>query len=298
LTVLHVLISGEQYLDQTNSSKSNIGGGINTRMLLSEFDDASVRRIDMSPLRRKFTNNLDHLMALIDHYGFKVRIVGGAVRDVLIGRIPRDIDLITDALPDAVMFILNKHKLNYRTKGIPHGTVKVVFDDDEEYEITSLGYEVEDECCPKTVVIHSGQSWRGDANRRDFTIDTLSVNLDGLLYDYVGGLKDLRHQFIRFIGSPAERIQKDPILIMRFFKLLSMFRDPKFDKSLLPLIKEKMKLVKKIKPDRLEKEISTIKENPNGTKVIQLMKDLGAGEFIEGLGETEKETGKETDKES
>jgi hypothetical protein len=244
-------------------------------MLLSEIGGSSVRRIDMTPLRRKFTPNLEKLIKLIEHFGFKIRIVGGAVRDILLGRAPRDIDLITDALPDAVMYILGKYDVHYITKGIPHGTVKVKFPGDEEYEITSLGYEVQDECCPQSVVIHSGQSWEGDAQRRDFTIDTMSVDLDGLLYDYLGGMADLRNQFVRFIGSPLERIQKDPILIMRFFRLLSLFRDPKFDKSVLPILREKMKLVKKIKPKRLDLELDNIRKNPSADRVLKMMSNLG-----------------------
>lgn len=244
-------------------------------MLLSEIGDASVRRIDMTPLRRKFTPNLEKLIKLIEHFGFKIRIVGGAVRDILLGRAPRDIDLITDALPDAVMFILGKYDVHYVTKGIPHGTVKVKFPDDEEYEITSLGYEVQDECCPQSVVIHSGQSWHGDAERRDFTIDTMSVDLDGHVFDYLDGISDLRNQFVRFIGSPAERVQKDPILIMRFFRLLSLFRNPRFDKAVLPILRDKMKLVKKIKPKRLELELDNIRKGPSADRVLKMMTNLG-----------------------
>src|ERR1051326_5835571 len=256
-------------------------------MLLCEVGDSgSVRRINMSPLQAKFTPNLHRLVRIITAYGFKIRIVGGAVRDVLIGRPPRDIDMITDAVPDAVMYILGKHDMNYITKGIPHGTVKIRFADDEEYEITSLGYEVEDDCCRKSVVIHSGESWEGDARRRDFTVDTLSVTLDGLLYDYVDGMADLRNQYVRFLGSPAERIQKDPVLILRFFKLLSLFRDPKYDKSLLPLIKQKMPLIKKLKKKRIDQELENISKGPSGDKARQLMTSLGFDQVNEKIKES------------
>lgn len=250
-------------------------------MNLSEITaERAVRRIDMTPLKRRFTTELNMLVKLIEGYNFKLRIVGGAVRDVLLGLSPRDIDLITDALPDQVMFILGKHKVPYSTKGIPHGTVKVKFPDGEEYEITSLGFKVEDECCPPDVVVHSGESWRGDAERRDFTVDTMSLTFDGLLYDYLNGIQDLRNQYVKFVGSPSEAIQKDPILIMRFFKILSLFRDPKFDKSVLPILKDKMNLVKKIKPERLEKEISNIKRGQSADKVLKMMKNLGFDDVI------------------
>lgn len=255
-------------------------------MWLSEISgERALRRIDMTPLRRRFTTNLNMLVKLMESYGFKLRIVGGAVRDVLLGLIPRDIDLITDALPDHVMYILGKHDIPYLTKGIPHGTVMVKFPDDEEYEITSLGYEIEDECCPPNVVVHSGESWKGDAQRRDFTVDTMSIDFDGHLYDYLNGIQDLRNHFVRFIGSPSERIQKDPILIMRFFKLLSLFRDPKFDKAVLPILKDKIKLIKKIKPGRMEKEIGNVKRGVSADKVLKMMKNLGFDDVIKEMNE-------------
>jgi tRNA nucleotidyltransferase/poly(A) polymerase len=258
-------------------------------MWLTEITaERAVRRIDMTPLHRHFTTELNMLVKLMEGYGFKLRIVGGAVRDVMLGLSPRDIDLITDALPDQVMFILGKHKIPYTTKGIPHGTVKVKFIDAEEYEITSLGYSIDDECCPPHLVVHSGESWRGDAERRDFTIDTMSLTFDGLVYDYMNGIQDLRNQYVRFIGSPSDRIQKDPVLIMRFFKLLSLFRDPKFDKSVLPIIKEKMKLIKKLKPERLEKEISNIKRGQSADKVLKMMKNLGFDDVVAGTKPKEK----------
>jgi hypothetical protein len=77
------------------------------------------------------------------------------------------------------------------------------------------------------------------------------------------------------VGPPLERIQKDPILIMRFFRLLSLFRNPKFDKAVLPILKEKMKLVKKIKPDRLKLELDNIRQNPSGDRVLKMMTNLG-----------------------
>lgn len=253
-------------------------------MWISEITaERAVRRIDMTPLRKRFTANLNMLVKVMEGYDFKLRIVGGAVRDVLLGLSPRDIDLITDALPDQVMFILGKHKFPYTTKGIPHGTVKVEFGDEEEYEITSLGFEVEDECCPPTVVVHSGESWRGDAQRRDFTVDTMSLTFDGLLYDYLNGIQDLRNQHVRFIGSASERVQKDPVLILRFFKLLSMFRDPKFDKGDLPILKDKMKLIKKLKPERIQKEIDNIKRGVSADKVLKMMKNLGFDDIMSGI---------------
>jgi tRNA nucleotidyltransferase/poly(A) polymerase len=248
-------------------------------MRILEVNDQAIRRINMEPLERLFTDNFHRLVKTVEGYGFKIRVVGGSVRDMLIGRTPRDIDLNTDALPDEIMYVLEKHDYKYVTKGIPHGTVKVVFSPTEEYEITSIAYSIDDECCPEKVVVHSSQSWEGDAKRRDFTVDTLSVDMDGHLYDYVGGMEDLRNQFIRFIGDPEERVKKDPVLILRFFKLLALFKDPKFDKSVLPVLKNNMKRLKRLKPHRIALELSNIARSDHAEQILRLMSNLGADEY-------------------
>jgi tRNA nucleotidyltransferase/poly(A) polymerase len=74
---------------------------------------------------------------------------------------------------------------------------------------------------------------------------------------------------------------------MRFFKLLSLFRDPKFDKGVIPILKEKMKLVKKLKPARIEKEIGNIKRGPSADKVLKMMKNLGFDDVIAGTKKAE-----------
>lgn len=253
-------------------------------MRLHEVSDRAVRRINMAPFERLFTDDFRRLIKAIEYYGFKVRIVGGAVRDVLIGRTPRDIDLSSDALPDQIMYILEKHEFPYVTKGIPHGTVKVHFSDEEEYEITSLAFTIEDECCPGKLVMHTSESWESDAKRRDFTIDAISVDLDGHLYDYVDGIHDLRTQMVRFISDDPETvIKKDPVLILRFFKLLAIFRNPTFDKSVIPILRENMSLVKRLKPKRLAAELSNIARGPSADEVFRMMKNLGAAEFIPGI---------------
>lgn len=248
-------------------------------MQLSEISDRAVRRINMNSIEKLFTDNLRGLIRAIESYGYKLRIVGGAVRDTLIGRAPRDLDFITDALPDEIMFILEKHKFPYITKGIPHGTMKVRFSPTEEYEITSLAYEIEDTCCPDKLVVHSSQSWEGDAKRRDFTIDALSISLDGHVYDYTDGLKDLYNHEIKFIGDPVEQIKKDPVLILRFFKLLSLFRAPKFDKGLIPILRDNMNRIKRLKPKRIALEVSNIRKGPNAERVLKMMQSLGVQQY-------------------
>src|SRR6185437_2233951 len=119
------------------------------------------------------------------------------------------------------------------------------------------------------------RSWKADALRRDFTINAMSVDLDGNLYDYLGGLQDLRDQHIRFIGNYPEKIEADPVLILRFFKLLASFPDPKFDTTLFGFVKEHKCLVDQVKPKRVRRELQNIADGPSSQRVFTLMKQIG-----------------------
>jgi tRNA nucleotidyltransferase (CCA-adding enzyme) len=243
-------------------------------MYISEINDKqALRRIDITPLEQNFTPNLKWLIKLITHYDFKIRIIGGAVRDLLLGIKPRDIDLLTDATPDQLIYLLEKNHLHPYTKGMSHGTLKIKLSDGE-YEITSIAFSIEDSCCPENIKVHEGGSWEEDAKRRDFTINAMSIDLDGHLYDYLNGYNDLRNQKVIFIRNPTEQIKKDPVVLLRFFHLLSMLRNPIFDKSIIPVIKKLANSVKKIKPDRIKKEIYNITQHQNKEKVLRMIKAL------------------------
>jgi poly(A) polymerase len=99
--------------------------------------------------------------------------------------------------------------------GIEHGTITVVVGK-QTFEVTTLRRDVETD--GRHAKVAFGRDWRGDAHRRDFTINAFSVTRDGALYDYAGGLTDLEARRVRFIGDPRERIREDYLRILRFFR--------------------------------------------------------------------------------
>ena len=158
---------------------------------------------------------LGKLLAVLDRDGEEARVVGGAVRNVLIGEPTGDIDMATTALPPEVMRRAQAAGFKPVPTGIEHGTVTIVVDH-RPFEVTTLREDVE--TFGRHAVVRFGRDWRADAARRDFTINALSLSRDGVVHDYVGGLADIAARRVRFIGQAAARIAEDYLRVLRFFR--------------------------------------------------------------------------------
>jgi poly(A) polymerase len=170
------------------------------------------RRLDAPWLRE---GALPRLLDALDRDGEEARVVGGAVRNTLLGEPAGDIDLATTALPDEVMRRASTAGLKSVPTGVEHGTVTVVVDG-TPFEVTTLREDIE--TYGRHAKVAFGRDWRRDAERRDFTMNALFVARDGTIHDYVGGLADLAERRVRFIGDPARRIEEDYLRILRFFR--------------------------------------------------------------------------------
>ena len=160
------------------------------------------------------------VLALLNDAGEEARVVGGAVRNALL-KIPiGDIDIATTALPEEVMRRAKEAGIKSVPTGIDHGTVTLVVDG-QPFEVTTLREDTE--TFGRKAKVAFGRDWVGDAHRRDFTINALSLSADGVVHDYVGGLDDIASRRIRFIGNPAERIAEDFLRILRFFRIHAAF---------------------------------------------------------------------------
>ncbi len=155
------------------------------------------------------------VLALLNADGEEARVVGGAVRNALLGLPPGDIDIATTALPDDVVRRATAARIKSVPTGIAHGTVTLVANG-QPFEVTTLREDVETFGRKATVAF--GRDWVRDAERRDFTINGLSVDAGGMVHDHVGGLADLARRRVRFIGDPDRRIAEDYLRILRFFR--------------------------------------------------------------------------------
>lgn len=155
------------------------------------------------------------LFSVLNRDGQEARIVGGAVRNALLGEPVADIDVATTSLPHETMRRARAAGLKVVPTGIDHGTVTVVVDG-APLEVTTLRRDVETD--GRHAVVAFGRDFREDALRRDFTINALGLDATGALHDYADGLSDLAARRVRFIGIAGERIAEDFLRILRFFR--------------------------------------------------------------------------------
>lgn len=156
------------------------------------------------------------VLELLNGGGEEARVVGGAVRNALLKIPVADIDIATTALPAEVIRRAKAAGIKSVPTGIDHGTVTLVVDSNP-FEVTTLREDTETFGRKATVAF--GRDWVRDAERRDFTINGLSVDAAGVVHDHVGGWDDIAARRVRFIGDPQARIAEDYLRILRFFRI-------------------------------------------------------------------------------
>jgi poly(A) polymerase len=156
------------------------------------------------------------VLAVLNGGGEEARVVGGAVRNALLHFPIGDLDIATTALPDEVVRRARAAGIKSVPTGIDHGTVTLVVDK-HPFEVTTLREDTE--TFGRKARVAFGRDWVRDAERRDFTINGLSVDAEGVVHDHVGGLADIAARRVRFIGDPAQRIAEDYLRIQRFFRI-------------------------------------------------------------------------------
>lgn len=163
--------------------------------------------------------------------GEEARIVGGAVRNALLGEPLTDIDFATTATPEET--VRRAEAAGYRTVpvGIEHGTVLCVAEwgaaNGDAHEVTTLREDVETD--GRHAVVRFGRDWEADAARRDFTMNALYRDADGTLFDPLDGEGDARARRVRFIGDPVRRIEEDALRILRFYRFRAQYGDESGD---------------------------------------------------------------------
>ena len=172
---------------------------------------------DRTPLRQ---GPLAEALAALNGDGEETRLVGGAVRDLLLGTRTEDFDLATTAAPEEVVRRARSAGFKVALTGVRHGTVTLIVQGCP-IETTTLRTDVE--TYGRRARVAFGRDFVSDALRRDFTINALSVGADGKVYDPVGGLEDLARRRVRFIGDPESRIKEDYLRILRFFRFSARF---------------------------------------------------------------------------
>lgn len=197
------------------------------------------------------------------------RIVGGAVRDTLLGLDVSDVDLATPLLPQAVIDRLESARIRTFPTGLDHGTVTAVADG-KNYEITTLRRDVATD--GRRAVVAFSTDWREDAARRDFTINALYADPhSGEIFDYFDGLADLEAGVIRFIGDADQRIAEDFLRILRYFRFLARYGRGKINAEAISACARGVHGLTALSRERIAQELTKILALPDPVEAIGLM---------------------------
>lgn len=215
---------------------------------------------------------LIRLLNVLDRDGEEARVVGGAVRNALLGAPTHEFDVATTAEPDEVISRARKAGFKTVPTGIDHGTVTVIVDG-KPFEVTALRQDVETYGRKAKVVF--GRNWKADAERRDFTMNALSVTRDGVVHDYVGGLADLEARRVRFIGDPALRIAEDYLRILRFFRFHAAYGEGLPDAEGLHACIAARAGLGSLSRERVRMELFKLLTAPHAVPALAVMSEAG-----------------------
>lgn len=208
---------------------------------------------------------------------FEIRIVGGAVRDIALGKEPKDIDFATDATPDEMQKMFDKAGIRHIPTGIEHGTITAVVNG-EDFEITTLRADKETD--GRHAEVEFVKSWEEDAKRRDLTYNAMSMDIDGEIYDYHNGMGDLQDKVSKFVGDPEERITEDYLRILRYFRFQGRLSTPTWDGDTLQAIKTNASGLSKVSAERIWMEMSKILSGKNVANILSAMQKTGVSKVI------------------
>ncbi len=226
-----------------------------------------------APLQQLIANPaIRRLMNIARAGGGEVRVVGGAVRDALLGRKVGEIDCAGTLPPEKMAELLTTAGLKAVPTGIEFGTITAVVEG-VGYEITTLRRDLETD--GRHAKVSFTDDWQADAARRDFTFNALYVDGDGKLYDYFHGQDDLRAGHVRFIGDACARIAEDVLRILRFFRFHAWFGQGTIDAAGCTACRDLAHLISQLSAERVWNEIKKLLSADQPLPTWRLMLDAG-----------------------
>ncbi len=215
--------------------------------------------------------NIKKILETLENEGYQAYLVGGYVRDYLLGVTSFDVDIATDALPKDIHRIFNSIKNNYGSVNIKVDKLNV--------DITTFRKDLNyvNRRPSKVVYINN---LIDDLERRDFTINAICMNKNGKIIDLLNGCKDLDRRTIKMIGSIDVKLKEDPLRIMRAIRFACIL-DFKIEDELYEKIKEYSYLVGDLSKERIKNELDKILISKNYKYGLELMKDTKISEVLE-----------------
>lgn len=213
----------------------------------------------------KRIRNADNLIYLLEEAGYEAYYVGGYVRDLLMHRTPGDIDIASSAAPDEMKEVFAAYRC--LETGIKHGTLTVMTEDGASVEITSYRTEEGYSDCRRPDEVKFVRSLEADLGRRDFTVNSVAVDVRGNVVDLFGGQKDIEDMVIRTVGDPDVRFREDALRIMRAMRFASTL-DFEIDAETGAAMVRSRELLRNISSERIYSEL------------MKLVTGIGAGRVV------------------
>jgi tRNA nucleotidyltransferase (CCA-adding enzyme) len=215
-------------------------------------------------MKIQIPEKVNYIIDTLYKHNFEAYIVGGCVRDMVLGKVPEDWDITTSATPYEVKQIFRRTV----DTGIQHGTVTVLLDNDH-YEVTTYRLDgvYEDNRHPKEVSFTS--NLMEDLKRRDFTINAMAYNEKEGFIDLFHGMEDLENRLIRCVGRAEERFEEDALRIMRAVRFSAQL-DFSIETDTLEAIKAKKNLLANISAERIREELTKllISDHPDRLRLL------------------------------
>ena len=235
-------------------------------------ESAAARTLQRSADALLDVPSVRQVLALLDRDGEQARVVGGAIRNALLGLPPGDIDVTTTALPAVVIGRAKAAGLRALPTGVPHGTVTVLVDR-VPVEVTTLREDVETD--GRHAIVRFGRSFEADAQRRDFTMNALSLARDGSLFDTTGGVADLAAGRVRFIGEADRRIREDFLRVLRFFRFSAAYGLGPLDPEGLAAAVRHRDALAGLSRERIRAELLKLLVAPRAAAVLRTVEECG-----------------------
>ncbi len=216
------------------------------------------------------------ILEILKKFNYRAFLVGGALRDYLLGKNPHDFDVATDATPDEVCLIFKNNILH--EAGRDFGTIAIKYKG-YEVEVTTFRLEGPYRNHRKPEKLVFTKNIEDDLARRDFTVNAMAMDMEGNLVDLYGGRRDLESKIIRSVGNARERIEEDALRIMRAVRFCGTLGFT-MDDELKDAIKEKAHLLKEIAKERIQVEFNSIMLSDKPSVSLDLMEELGLLEII------------------
>ena len=208
------------------------------------------------------------LFNILEKEGIDARFVGGCVRDSICGLINSDLDIAINCPISDVEKMLSQNNIKCIPTGIKYGSITACVNH-RHFEITELRRD--EKCFGRDCITRKISSFEEDAKRRDFTMNALYVSIQGEIFDYFGGIDDLKNKRVIFIGDPEKRIKEDYLRILRYYRFCAKFGD--LSNKYSEILKPYSKFISTLSIERIQKEILLILQSEYFLEIFKIIEE-------------------------